>query len=101
MPSTRRQPAIAFCASVRIWVPNWTGPTNNVTRNAKASTSPAEIWPAKPSQMPTIRTPALASPAEIPPSENEKAVNPWARVLADWCALIAVSMRSWVRASTA
>ena len=28
-------------------------------------------------------TPALASPAEIPPSENENAVNPWARVLAD------------------
>ena len=38
---TRRQPAIAFCASVSTWVPICTGPTNSVTRNANASTSPA------------------------------------------------------------
>ena len=87
MPITRRQPAIAFWASVRIWVPICTGPTNRVTRNAKASTSPAVILPphrptAGPSQMPTISTPALARPAEIPPSENETTVKPWARVLA-------------------
>ena len=41
MPITRRQPAIAFWASVRIWVPICTGPTNSVTRNANASTLPA------------------------------------------------------------
>ena len=90
MPITRRQPAIAFWASVRIWVPIWTGPTNRVTRNANASTSPAVMSPAKPSQIPTISTPALARPAEIPPSENENAVNPWARVLATLYSSIAV-----------
>ena len=37
---TRRQPAMAFWASVRIWVPICTGPTKSVTRNAKAITSP-------------------------------------------------------------
>ena len=82
MPITRRQPASAFCASVSTWVPICTGPTNNVTRNAKASTRPEVMSPAMPSQMPTIRTPALASPAETPPSENENAVRPCARVLA-------------------
>jgi hypothetical protein len=45
MPITRRQPAMAFCASVRIWVPIWTGITNSVTRKANASTSPAVISP--------------------------------------------------------
>ncbi len=98
---TRRQPAMAFWASVRIWVPICTGPTKSETRNAKASTLPAVISPAKPSQMPTIRTPALASPAEMPPSENENAVKPWARVLAALCASMASSIRAWVRASTA
>ena len=43
--------------------------------------------------MPTISTPALARPAETPPRENENAVKPWARVLAAWCASIAVSIR--------
>ena len=57
--------------------------------------------PAKPSQMPTISTPALASPAEMPPSENENAVNPWARVLAALYSSIASSIRSWVRSSIA
>ena len=80
MPITRRQPAMAFWASVRIWVPICTGPTNSVTRNANASTSPEVMSPANPSSTPTTITPALASPAETPPSENEKAVNPWARV---------------------
>jgi hypothetical protein len=101
MPITRRHPAMAFCASVRIWVPICTGPTNSDTRNAKASTLPAVISPAKPSQMPTTSTPAFARPAETPPSENENAVKPWARVLAAWCRAIASSMRRWVRASTA
>ena len=101
MPTTRRQPAIAFWASVMIWVPVCTGPTNRVTRNAKASTSPAVMSPAKPSRMPITRTPALASPAEMPPRENENAVMPWARVLAAWCAAMASSMRRWVRSSTA
>ena len=67
------------------WVPICTGPTNSVTRNANASTLPAVISPATPSQMPTISTPALASPAETPPSENENAVSPCARVLAARC----------------
>ena len=101
MPITRRQPAIAFCASVSTWVPICTGPTNRVTRNAKASTSPEVISPARPSQMPTISTPALARPAETPPSENENAVSPWARVAATWLTEIASSMRSWVRFSIA
>ena len=82
MPITRRQPAMAFCASVSTWVPICTGPTNSVTRNAKASTLPAVIWSSTPSSTPTISTPALASPAETPPRENENAVRPWARVLA-------------------
>ena len=72
----------AFWASVSTWVPICTGPTNSVTRNAKASTSPEVISPARPSRMPTMSTPALASPAETPPRENENAVSPWARVLA-------------------
>ena len=101
MPITRRQPAIAFWASVRIWVPICTGITNSDTRNANAITSPAVILPAYPSQMPTISTPALASPPESPPSENENAVNPWARVEATWWARMAASMRSWVRPSIA
>ena len=49
---TRRQLAMAFWASVRIWVPIWTGPTNRVTRNANASTVPTETSPAKPSSTP-------------------------------------------------
>ena len=101
MPITRRQPAIAFWASVRIWVPICTGPTNRLTRNANASTSPAVILPAKPSQIPMMITPAFASPAESPPSENENTVKPWARVLAALYASMAASMRSWVRCSTA
>ena len=71
---TRRQPTIAFWASVRIWVPIWTGPTNRVTRNAKASTLPAVMSPAKPRSTPTTSTPALARPAEMPPSENDVTV---------------------------
>ena len=62
------------------------------------SAAQSRPWP---SQMPTISTPALARPAEMPPSENENAVNPWARVDAAWWAATAVSIRSWVRASTA
>ena len=54
MPMTRRQLAMAFWASVRIWVPICTGPTNSETRNAKASTWPAVMSPAKPSQTPII-----------------------------------------------
>src|SRR4051794_33876828 len=46
MPITRRHPAMAFCASVSTWVPICTGPTNSVTRNAKASTLPAVILAA-------------------------------------------------------
>ena len=98
---TRRQPAMAFWASVRIWVPICTGPTNSVTRNAKATTSPEVISSAKPSHTPTTMTPALASPAEIPPRENENAVKPWARVLADLYSSMASSIRAWVRSSTA
>ncbi len=101
MPITRRQPAMAFCASVRIWVPNCTGPTNRDTRNANASTSPDVMSPAKPSSTPITITPALASPAETPPRENENAVKPWARVLAVLYSSMAVSMRAWVRSSTA
>ncbi len=51
--------------------------------------------------MPTISTPALASPAETPPRLNENAVSPCARVAAIWLARIASSMRSWVRFSIA
>ena len=101
MPITRRHPAMAFCASVSTWVPICTGPTNSVTRNAKASTWPEVISPARPSQMPTISTPALASPAETPPSEKLNAVSPWALVAATWLTEIAESMRSWVRFSIA
>ncbi len=101
MPITRRHPAMAFWASVSTWVPICTGLTNIDTRNANASTSPEVMSPAKPSQMPTIRTSALASPAETPPSENEKAVRPCARVLAPWHWPIASSMRAWVRPSIA
>ena len=57
--------------------------------------------PANPSHTPTISTPALASPAEIPPSENEKAVKPCARVLARLCRSMASSIRAWVRPSIA
>ncbi len=98
---TRRHPAMAFWASVTIWVPICTGPTNRVTRNAKARTSPEVMSPARPSQMPTISTPALASPALTPPRENEKAVKPCARTLARWCTATASSIRAWVRSSTA
>jgi hypothetical protein len=92
---------MAFCASVRIWVPIWTGPTKSVTRKANASTLPAVMSVVKPSRTPTISTPALASPAEMPPSENETTVNFWARVLATLKSSMAVSMRCWVRSSTA
>ena len=101
MPITRRQPAIAFCASVSTWVPICTGPTNSVTRNAKPITLPEVMSPASPSQMPTISTPALASPAETPPRLNEKAVRPCALVAATWLTEMASSMRSWVRFSIA
>ena len=47
--------------------------------------------------MPITITPALARPAEMPPSENENAVSPWARVLACWWRAIASSIRTWVR----
>ncbi len=57
--------------------------------------------PAKPSSTPTMITPALASPAEMPPSENEMTVNFCARVLAALNSSIAASMRAWVRSSTA
>ena len=80
---TRRQPAMAFWASVRIWVPICTGPTNSVTRKAKASTVPAVMSSAKPSQTPMMITPALARPAEMPPRENETTVYFCAVVLAD------------------
>ena len=82
-------------------MPICTGPTNSVTRNAKPITWPEVMSPAKPSQMPTIRTPALASPAETPPRLNENAVSPWARVAATWLTGMASSMRSWVRFSIA
>ena len=98
---TRRQLAMAFWASVRIWVPIWTGPTNSVTRNAKASTVPTEMSPVKPSSTPMTSTPALARPAERPPRENETTVNCWALTLAAWNSSIAVSIRSWVRSSMA
>ena len=98
---TRRQPAMAFCASVRIWVPICTGPTNSVTRNAKASTVPAVMSVVKPSQTPMMITPALASPAEMPPSENDTTVNLCAVVEAALNWSIASSMRAWVRSSTA
>ena len=84
---TRRQPAIAFCASVRIWVPIWTGPTKRVTRNAKASTSPAVIRPPHspnggPEPDADDEHAGVGQPAEMPPSENEMTVKPCARVLA-------------------
>ena len=101
MPITRRQPAIAFWASVRTCVPICTGPTNRVTRNSNASTSPEVILPSSPSQMPTISTPALASPAETPPRLKEKAVRPCAFVAALWLTAMASSMRCWVRRSIA
>ena len=82
MPITRRQPAMAFCASVSTWVPICTGPTNSVTKNANASTLPAVICPSTPSSTPKMSTPALARPAETPPRENENAVSPCALVLA-------------------
>jgi hypothetical protein len=50
---------------------------------------------------PRTMTPALASPAEIPPRENEKAVSPCARLLASRCRWTAASIRSWVRSSAA
>ena len=56
---TRRQLAMAFCASVRTWVPICTGPTNNVTRNAKASTRPGVMSEVKPSRMPMTMTPGV------------------------------------------
>ena len=101
MPITRRQPAIAFWASVSTCVPIWTGPTNSETRKAKASTLPEVISPASPSEIPKISTPALARPAETPPREKENAVSPWALVEACWLAAIASSIRSWVRPSMA
>ena len=79
MPITRRQPAMAFWASVSTWVPIWTGPTNSVTKNAKPITCPEVMSSANPSQMPRISTPALASPPEMPPRENEVTVNFCAR----------------------
>ena len=55
----------------------------------------------KPSQMPMMITPALASPAEMPPSENDTTVNFCAVVVAALNSSIASSMRAWVRSSTA
>ena len=101
MPITRRQLAMAFWASVRIWVPICTGPTNSVTRNANARTVPAVMSPVKPSSTPTISTPAFASPAERPPSENETTVYCCAFTLAALKSSIASSIRAWVRSSTA
>ena len=46
-------------------------------------------------------TPALASPAEMPPSENDTTVNLCAVVDAALNWSIASSMRAWVRSSTA
>ena len=51
--------------------------------------------------MPTISTPALARPAEMPPREKEMTVKPCARVLAALYSSIAPSIRAWVRPSTA
>ena len=45
-PSTRRQPATAFCASLSTSVPTWTGPTNSVTRNRNATSWPSVMSPS-------------------------------------------------------
>ena len=65
---TRRQPAIAFWASVRIWVAICTGPTNRVTRNGKASTLSGGERAGEPEPDADDDTPALASPAESRPA---------------------------------
>ena len=102
MPITRRQPAIAFCASVSTWVPIWTGPTNRVTRNAKASTSPEVMSPASAEPDADDQHAGVGQARPRPRrGENENAVSPWARVAATWLTEIASSMRSWVRFSIA
>ena len=45
-------------------------------------------------------TPALARPAERPPSENDVTVKVWAWVLARCQSTMASSIRAWVRSST-
>ena len=100
-PSTRRQPATAFCASLSTSVPICTGPTKRVTKNRKASSSPSVSPPPIPICTPTTTTAALASPATTSPEENVSATSAWARVAVARCRSMASSMRRPVRSSTA
>ena len=52
----------------------WILGMDSETRKANASTRPGVMSPVKPSSTPITITPALASPAEMPPSENEVTV---------------------------
>ena len=62
MPMTRRQPATAFCISLRISVACWTGIVKRLTRKRKASSSPRVSGPFTASRVPTTRTTAVVRP---------------------------------------
>src|SRR5665648_428610 len=72
-PSTRRQPASAFCSSFRISVAIWTGPVNSWTRKRKASSRPAVIRSSTPRSVPTTTTAASTRLATRTPEENTAA----------------------------
>ena len=98
---TRRQEAIAFCASVSTWVAIWTGPTSSPTRNAKAMTVPIERSPATPSMTPAMITPPLARPPATPADANVTETSFWALTLARRLVSMPWSTRRWVRSSIA
>src|SRR5665648_428613 len=99
-PSTRRQPASAFCSSFRISVAIWTGPVNSWTRNRKASSRPAVIRSSTPRSVPTTTTAASTRLATRTPEENTAATRVCAPTWASRVSRTAASIRRWVRSPT-
>ncbi|CNG49517.1 Uncharacterised protein [Mycobacterium tuberculosis] len=100
-PSTRRQPAIAFCAWLNTSVAVCIGLTNSVTRNRNAISFPADTSPAMPRSVPAMTTAAVASAATSSLTGNVSATIAWARVCASRWASTVSSTRRPVRSSEA
>ncbi len=100
IPMTRRQPATAFCISLRISVACWTGVVKRLTRKRKASSSPRVSEPFTASSVPTTMTTAVVRPDTSWPVVKAMTARVWARTAERRCASTAVSIRSAVRSST-
>ncbi|OLT33369.1 hypothetical protein BJF82_14960 [Kytococcus sp. CUA-901] len=99
-PMTRRQPAMAFCISLRISVAMSTGWVKRLTRKRKPTSCPSVSWPRAARTVPTTRTTAVVMPAKAWPETKAMTERTWARMAEDRCASIASSIRAAVRSST-